>query len=127
RGNDDRRAPGATDERAQRAAVERVETGASPPPAECRGEHRDSGEPALRAREGECGDEPERGENGQTAHPLEIRRSEPEAERGDADVRRSDTIGHGTTRPRRFSIRAGPMPGIASSSSTEVNGPCACL
>ena len=33
--------------------------------------------------------------------------------------------GHdGLTSPRRFSIRAGPMPGIASRSSTEVKGPC---
>ena len=30
----------------------------------------------------------------------------------------------GMTSPRRLSIRAGPMPGIASRSSTEVNGPC---
>jgi hypothetical protein len=30
----------------------------------------------------------------------------------------------GVTSPRRFSIRAGPIPGMASRSSTDVKGPC---
>ena len=50
--------------------------------------------------------------------------SEAEAERRRERCGRGARPDHGTTSPRRLSIRAGPIPGIASSSSTDVNGPC---
>src|SRR5262249_26035629 len=46
--------------------------------------------------------------------------------RSDDEERRpagDDEVAHGGTRSRNCSMRAGPMPGIASRSSTDVNGP----
>ena len=75
---------------------ESATTAAAEPPSECR-----------------CDSEPNR-----------VRRSaRPSDGAADDDVRGQDPA-HGTASPFRSAIRAGPMPGIASSASTEVNGPC---
>ena len=56
--------------------------------------------------------------------PRDVREREAEAERSREEVSRRARPDHGRTSPRRSSIRAGPIPGIASSWSTDVNGPC---
>ena len=51
--------------------------------------------------------------------------AEPDDRGADHYVRGQEPL-HGTTSPFRSAIRAGPIPGIASSASTDVNGPCCC-
>ena len=59
--------------------------------------------------------------------PPEIGRGEPEAERRREQVRpRAEQPLQGAATSRSCSIRAGPIPGIASSSSSELNAPCFC-
>src|SRR5581483_11248063 len=111
RGDDHDGAARPADLGAERAAVERVEAGAPPPPP-------DGGE----AGGGE--DEPH-GRGGARGRAGRERKPEAEAGRGEGGRRDGPAEAHGTTSPRRFSIRAGPIPGIASSSSTERKGPCA--
>ena len=124
--DDDDRPAGPADLRKQDAAIERVEPMASPPPAEAGEAGREQCKAAGRlSSRGSA----ERRESRRTQHdrvqPTEIREREPDGEREGKQVsgcgpRRSG----GITSPRRFSMRAGPNPGIASRSSTEVNGPC---
>ena len=57
--------------------------------------------------------------------PHDVREREARDSRSCDDVRRQDPT-HGTTSPLRSAMRAGPIPGIASSASTDVNGPCSC-
>ena len=120
--------PGAADVGAQGAAVERVEPRASPPPREHEHEHaaagsgrRAAGRRARRAAAAARADE--RGRRRRCG--ARVREREPGDGRADDDVRGQQPA-HGTTSPFRSAIRAGPMPGIASSASTDVNGPC-CL
>src|SRR5581483_8405725 len=127
RGDDHDGAARPADLGAERAAVERVEAGAPPPPPDGGeaggGEDEPHGRGGARGRAGrERKPEAEAGR----ADPPEVGRGKPGAERRGEEVRRDGPAeAHGTTSPRRFSIRAGPIPGIASSSSTERKGPCA--
>ena len=118
-------AAGTIDLRAERTAVERVETLARPPPAEGDEQHRGTDEPRRRRARGHDGEprdgrarEPER------VDPRDVGRGQAEAERAGERVGWGARPDHGTTWPRRLSIRVGPMPEIASSWSTDVNGPC---
>ena len=120
---------GGVDVRRQRTAVERVERvepEAAPPPAGAGREQRDPGEARPGRADPEGSHDAERNEEQKRMQARQVRRSEADAERRRTEMRRGEPHGHGTTRPRRFSIRAGPIPGIASSSSTDLNGPCAC-
>ena len=126
RRDDDGRSTGAAHFGAERAAVERVEAHAPPPPAGAGREERNPDEARAGRSDAERSHDAEGDEEQKRMHAREVRRSEAEAERRRTEMRRGEPHGHGTTRPRRFSIRAGPIPGIASSSSTDLNGPCAC-
>src|SRR5262245_12439298 len=121
----DERAAGASDLRPQRALIECVEPYAPPPPAGQR-EHDPCGHEPRRRRHQQR-DPNDRGESRRELHrpaeTEELRHGEPGERRPEQEVCREDTP-HGTTSRRRSARRAGPMPGIASSSSTEVNPPC---
>ena len=100
----------------EHAAVERLQALASPPPARDHERAREC-EPRLREREqhehrcaGERG--ADRGRGG-----------EPDHERTAEQIGAAD---QGTTSPFSCASRPAPMPGTASSSSTEWNAPCAC-
>src|SRR5215218_6867500 len=107
------------------AAVELRQAHAAPPPAGARERgheerhslrrRNDYGQPghAERARR-----EPER------RQPRRVRRCQPEAQR--RDERMWSAHRHGATTSRSWSRRFGPMPGIASSSSTLPNAPWCC-
>src|SRR2546425_4801437 len=111
----------------ERAPVERVEPCAPPAPAGDEDHHAEGGEP--RRLVDEQRDEQERG-----AEQLGNRRrdangvctGQAEAESGREKLRRTGARGpgQGATRSRSCSIRAGPMPGTASSSSTDPKAPC---
>ncbi len=127
RGDDDDCVPCPADVGRERADVECVEPGARPPPSERDEDESGAGE-AQRRRfdrgEGRCREQRAAQRDG--VHAADVRKRQPEAERRRQNVCGHPHPGHGTTSPRRLSMRAGPIPGIASSSSTEVNGPCAC-
>src|SRR5207244_12803328 len=99
--------------------VERVQPRAAPPPARQDEDGREQPSPrAVLARDGEreqTGADCERGQGGAT----EIRCGDPDTQRGDVRVWRGSG-GHGTTRSRSWSSRAGPIPGTASSWSMEL-------
>ena len=116
------------DPRAQRTAVERVETAAAPAPAEQREGARDEQQP-LRPGDTKGGQPDQTGENERdgTVHPHRVRGSETQTDRSREQLRGpadGDELAHGATRSRSVSSRAGPMPEIASSSSTDPNAPC---
>ena len=117
---------GASDLQAQGTVIETVEADTPPTPARQRQQagDRPDGPPGARGqadRDCAC----ERDEHRQAD---EIRQRDPEAERGEQRVRRREewSRDHGATRSLSWSSRAGPIPGTASSSSTEVNAPCFC-
>ena len=64
------------------------------------------------------------GEDSRIVDTHRVAQREPESTGRDDHVRRQHARPHGTTSPCRSASRAGPMPGIASSSSTEWNAPC---
>ena len=124
-GHLDERALGRADARSKDAPIERAEPDAPPPPPcarECRHEHC---EPPFAVREGRGGRE-HHGPGGKSdpGHARGIRRRDTDAQGGHERMRRAQV--HGATSLRSWSRRAGPMPGIASSSSTLEKAPCCC-
>src|SRR5262249_10873843 len=104
-------------------AVEVVEARASPAPADEGHDNRHAHDRAHDSRGDDGRRDGRAGEADDRAEPGEIGRGKAEAgARGEAVARVEAS--HGATRSRRVSIRAGPIPGTASSSSTEVNAPC---
>ena len=124
-GGHEERALGRVDSREQHAPVERIEAGAPPPPAReeqaCGQERRPNRLLGSGRGDEEQGRPDGRAEERETGH-VGARHSQ--AERRDEDVRRVSGAAHGTTRSRSWSSRLGPIPGTASSSSTELNAPC---
>ena len=120
----DAHAAGMADLGGEWASVERVETGARPPPAgepEQQRERADADDRRVDEDRDEAG---ERGEH--ERDPVEapdVREREPGRQRPGQDVSGCGPESQAITSPRRLSIRAGPMPGIASRSSTDLNGP----
>ena len=125
RGRDDREsvAVGA-DLRRKHAAVERVEPCASPPPARraprrgapaAPGHGASAATPARRLRRGS-----------RASRTARLRSERPADERSREQVRAAarGRANHGATSSVSCSSRAGPIPGIASSSRTELNAPC---
>ena len=115
--------------RRQRAAIESIETRTAPPPARKRERNRQQTEPASSTRGGPSAAEQrghDQSKRGLCAH--HVRGCEPQAERAGKQPRHltEDQVGHGATNPRSCSSRAGPIPAIASSSSTEPKAPCCC-
>ena len=111
------------------ALVESFESGASPPPAdECeREDEASAGAPARRRRD--RGDEhsapvTRRTIRSDTRNRDAFANARPEAG-GDDEHRWAGPLDHGPTSSRSWSIRTGPMPGIASRSSTVRKPPCA--
>ena len=110
---------GAVDLRPEQTAVERVEPVLPHHQPRARQERGDASRPRAvrpRARGGAASDEP--------TSRARSRRADRQTQPGRRS--RSDDVGgqqpaHGTTSPCRSAIRAGPMPGIASSPSTERN------
>ena len=117
---------GASNLREQGTVIETVEADTPPTPARQRQQagDRPDGPPGARGqadRDCAC----ERDEHRQADY---VRQRDPETERGEQRVRRRAkwSRDHGATRSLSWSSRAGPIPGTASSSSTEVNAPCFC-
>ena len=108
----------------QGAAIETLEPGASPPPAcQCKQTRdRPNSTPGARSKPDCCGTD-ERSERGQAD---EIRERDPKAHGRQQRVRWGTdwSRDHGATRSFSWSSLAGPIPGTASSSSTDVNAPC---
>ena len=117
---------GTADLRGEHAAVECVEARAAPPPREDEHEHRRRRQ-RRRPVETKRHESSRRGADQCTRRPDSscVRERESGHCGADHDVRGQDTS-HGTASPFRSAIRAGPIPGIASRASTEVNGPCCC-
>ncbi len=113
------------------AAIELVQ--AKPAPPEPGGGERepDEGEPRRRSEaEGGGGRGNRRDCSGQPRDREPVREREPDCRAPSARPRPASLDGlpdadHGVTRSRSCSTRAGPIPGIASRSSTERKGPCA--
>src|SRR6266513_2884598 len=124
RRDDDECSLGAPNFGAQGAVIETLEPCASPPPArhDAQAGDRPDGTPGAR---GEA-DRRRASKRNERREADEIRERDPEAERGEQRVRRRAERGrdHGATRSLSWSSRAGPIPGTASSPSTEVNAPC---
>ena len=124
RSYDDERCLGATDLGKQGAAIKSVEPSASPPPARQDQDAPDCPDRLPRARgKGDRRSTTERHDRGQSD---EVRERESQTERGKQGVRRGTerSRNHGATRSLSWSSRAGPIPGTASSSSTDLNAPC---
>ena len=109
----------------QHAAIERIQSGAAPPPTEQR-ERSEQDQEARFRRERQDRErcESDEREHGRAAN--QVRAAEAEAERRRVHVRRAAQNAHGTTRSRSCSSRFGPIPGTASSSSTDWKAPCFC-
>src|SRR5205085_2024899 len=124
---------GPPDSRREDAAVERLEADASPPCAGDDDRRSDKRGGTLRRNERcdcEEGREPRKARPGR---PDEERGGEADRRgRGDAlrrkprgrRARHDSHAPHGATKSRSSSRRAGPIPGTASSSSTELKAPC---
>ena len=115
---------GRPDPREKDALVESVEPRAAPPPP---GEQEGDGDhQKTHARTGGRGSERQddssaRDQQRGLAHA--VRRGQPEAKATGEQVSSRAKKDHGAATSRSCSIRAGPIPGIASSSSSEVNAP----
>src|SRR6185295_15807551 len=114
---------GAPRPRKQNAAVESVKPRAAPPPPGEQEGERDDGDP--RARSGKCGrkHEDDCGARDQRRGLARaVRSGQPEAKAAGEQVW-SRAQDHGAATSRSCSMRAGPIPGIASRSSTELKAP----
>jgi len=113
----------------QHAVVERLEPMAPPPPPETGEARHQQPEPVGRQKRGGNAERRDGGRTpGKRVQPTEVGKRDPGREREGEKVRRCRPDDHdGITSPRRLSIRDGPIPGIASRSSTDVNGPCSVL
>src|SRR5439155_6605710 len=126
RGDDGRSARGA-DARRECAAVDRIEAGTSPPPADERNRDCEENDPAYSSEHNGNGSEPCRKHQGKARlEPNGRRCCKAEAKRPGEELWQPPDHErvHGATRPWSCASRAGPMPGIASSSSTEPKAPC---
>jgi hypothetical protein len=123
RGNE-QAAFGRVDMREEDAAIQRVEASASPPPAEQKKASDEKRRPECLVRGGRGEDERDADGRAEQRDASDVRARKSHAERRDEEVRRVSPDGHGTTRSRSWSRRLGPIPGTASSSSTELKAPC---
>jgi hypothetical protein len=112
-----------TDLRRQHAPVQGSEPDTAPPPARQRERDGEGDDPPLAGDEGRGRDERDGAERERRrSQPGGVRRCNADAERTRERVRRPHR--HGATRSRSSARRFGPIPGIASSSSTLENAPC---
>ena len=122
----DAHAAGMADLGGEWAPVERVETVARPPPAGKHEHQRERADADDRRIDEDRDDAGKRGEHEHERDPVQapdVREREPGCQRPGQDVSGCGPEPQAITSPRRLSIRAGPMPGIASRSSTDLNGP----
>ena len=122
-GHDRRDRGRAAELRLEQAAVERSEPRRAEPPAGERERQRAGRQPRARVtaprRRGEDDDQAEH----ERRSARGVRKRQPEA-RGEHEQGGPAALDHGDTSSRSCSTRAGPMPGIASRSSTERKPPC---
>src|SRR5262249_43613515 len=127
-GNDDPGAGGSTELGGEWTPGGGGEPGAPPPPARETERNGDEGR-SLDGVGTRCGgeacDDRNYGKAG-TGHPSDVCGRDSGAERTQQNVgkRGREPPGQGTTSSRSWSSRAGPMPGMASSSSTDRKAPC---
>src|SRR6266536_3900237 len=123
-GHDDERPLCAAHFAPQRAAIDAVEPSAAPPPAGQRQNACDRSDCPPRAR-GEA-DRHHGRERNERRQANEIREPDSHAEGSEQRMRRrtEGRRNHGATRSLSWSSRAGPIPGTASSASTDVKAPC---
>ena len=130
---------GLADVAGEHAPVESVEAGAPPPPAgEEQGQCQSGHAPARigdrhghdHGNDGEhgCTSGNPAGRGGRQAQARAARENigvaQEQAPTRSVETRAGFRHAHGTTSPRSCSIRAGPIPGTSSSSSTERKAPC---
>ena len=127
-GHDDQRVAAGADVAEQDAAIERVEPRAPPPPPGERQGDDEQPQPRPRLRHKterrNCEDSEPNNEDARSANRS--REREPADQRSREHVRppTHEQARHGATSSVSCSSRAGPIPGIASSSRTELNAPC---
>ena len=114
--------PGGPDPRRQNASVEQVEPVLPHHQAPASVNAARSATAPSRRREHRRTEDASNGDQGRVVHANRVARREPNRAGGNDRVCRQDGL-HGTTSPRRSAMRAGPMPGIASSWSTEWTDP----
>ena len=122
-------AGGRLEVRRQGTAIERIETCTPPPPADKRERDGQQADTALPARDSRsAAEQRHQSDRERGLDTRDIRRREPKTERAGKELRpvHEQPLPQGATRPRRSSSRAGPIPEIASSSSTEPKAPCCC-
>ena len=127
-GDDEARRRALPGQRREHARVERVQAQASPPPAREQERERQQGDPGPRVGHERCRERRADGEerDRERRHPRRVRQRQPGAGRAREHVGIDEQHpSHGTTSPRSCSTRAGPIPGIASRSSTERRAPWA--
>src|SRR5436189_69162 len=125
-GHGDERALRSPDARQQCAPVEPVEPHAAPPPpAEGERDSERGNPPPSRQRDG-CGDDDNRRQHhGEPRSAPQVGSGQADAETRDEQLRpRAQQATHGAAASRSCSMRAGPIPGIASNSSSELKAPC---
>ena len=111
------------------AVIERLEPHAAPPQAPDGQRETECGNPPpllVDRHGGDCGGDRD-GERPPVRRPGGERSGQSQAQRPNEHVRREpieEPHVHGATSSRSCSSRAGPMPGIASRSSMELNAPC---
>ncbi len=115
-----------SDVRSELAAVENVEPGASPPGTAHQQGKRHGNGPGTGEAERRDGRDTYEHKGFPRVHTHDVGKREPEAQRRCQQLRKppGDQLVHGATTSRSCSSRAGPMPGIASSASTDPNAPC---
>ena len=126
RGHDDASTFGGPDPGRKWTAVDRFESQGSPAPSadeqQCSDDESIISGKSSRRRDGEHRKQKER-----RGSAREVRQREAEAERSARSVGRvALEQTHGATKPFSCASFAGPIPGTASSSSTEEKAPCCC-
>ena len=126
-GDDDPHRPGLADLGRKRASGHRFETQRAPPEprhGERDAERRHARAPVEKRDPDDRGDTERDERNDSGRNP--VRGGEPRAGRTDEQRRPVELDGspHGVTSSRSCSTRVGPIPGTASRSSTDRNGPC---
>ncbi len=109
----------------ERATVEGIEPRAAPHQPGERKRGRQHGEAVLAGGARDGHEQPGRDRPRHDRDARQVRAGQPGAERREEHVRpgAGGNRAHGATRSRSVSSRAGPMPGIASRSSTDVKAP----
>ena len=126
----DARTTGLADAQRQRTPVERVGSQRAPRQTEQREGHRARDQASSTRRRRERSDERRRRRRpvaAARAAETQLPAASPAHTETTSAVghRSQDALDHGVTRSRSCSIRAGPIPGTSSRSSTDANGPCA--